>query len=791
MKISEIQTVLLAHPELTIDPDRTLADFQDQTGSEDGDRYLAWLREKTLIDDATFREIHAAAPIEVTVLEAPSLPAEPTLLLQDLEDQTPTLTGGPGAQDAANEDDTLLKTKPPFDLPATEKTREAPKRRYRVLGTAGKGGMGTVHVAKDLDLMRRVALKELDAGPARQTGVLGRFLREVQITAQLDHPNVPPVYSLEVTPSGRPAYTMKLVEGKTFRELLDEARAQRRNAGAPDDTHSFGSLLELFLKVCDAIAFAHDKGVLHRDLKPQNLMVGSHHEVYVMDWGLATVHGVGDAEPPPGEAATNPAVFGTLETSGGDETKDGSTMGTPRYMSPEQASGRMRTLDARSDEYALGLILFELATLEAAIEGDTLLVAIQNASQGKKKPFRHAFGDPLPPEIAAVVEKATALRPDDRYASVTDFAADLRRFLRGDAVLAKPDTALQRLGRSLARNRERTAALLGGLVLVLALGTLLEVWRTDRAHDRRREMERRREGLMSAVAAVGDRVEGHFIGVQGLSEGFSSAITHALEHGQPDTSKLYRFEDFRDPKRRPPDAVEAFGGWVSFGYPVWHVAPGVAWDSVAGSARRLVALRGARRRLFADARDLATGGGAARAPLAVALIGLESGLFSACPGGDLVPASYDVREEPWYRDVKASRKAAWTAPHESVAKLGLVVTLGVPLLDDQEKLVGVAAAITPFAYLKRALLAFPDRSAVFEAILLDREGRVLVRTRESEDGLMKPFPSREVVGALARAADGTVETTWEGRRVVAAWDRIAPLDFTLIALADAEALYRN
>jgi len=160
--------------------------------------------------------------------------------------------------------------------------------RYVVVGLAGRGGMGTVHIAQDVDLLRRVALKELTEEAALDRSARARFVREVQVTAQLDHPHIVPVDGLEVAPGGRPAYAMKLVEGRTFAELIEETRAAL-STGALDESHSLTARLEHFVKVCDAVAYAHARGVVHRDLKPANLMLGSHNEVDVMDWGICRV----------------------------------------------------------------------------------------------------------------------------------------------------------------------------------------------------------------------------------------------------------------------------------------------------------------------------------------------------------------------------------------------------------------------------------------------------------------------------------------------------------------------
>ena len=159
--------------------------------------------------------------------------------------------------------------------------------------------------------MRRVALKQLELRPDAGADQRARFLREAQITAQLDHPHIVPVYGLELAPGGEPAYAMRLVQGKTFAELIEETRASFEDDKSPDEAHLLAQRLEHFLKVCDAVAYAHDKGVIHRDLKPANLMLGRHNEVYVMDWGICRLLG---------EQSVNDTVMPSVLAAASDET---------------------------------------------------------------------------------------------------------------------------------------------------------------------------------------------------------------------------------------------------------------------------------------------------------------------------------------------------------------------------------------------------------------------------------------------------------------------------------------
>ncbi|MFL5309622.1 MAG: serine/threonine-protein kinase [Myxococcales bacterium] len=279
--------------------------------------------------------------------------------------------------------------------------------RYRLDGVAGAGGMGTVYAVLDTELGRRVALKVLDV---QDPEVEARLRREAEVLARLEHPGIVPVHDVGRLGDGRAFYTMKLVQG---------VRLDRYAAGGP----SLPSLLRVFLRIAEAVAFAHARGVLHRDLKPQNVMIGPFGEVLVLDWGLAKVlsHSHGSSAP-------------LQPTQKPGDTGEGAVLGTPGFMAPEQAVGKSATADARADVFSLGALLQSL----------------------------------LPPRaqapLLAIARKAMSPRPEDRYASAAEMAADVDRFLEGAPVSAYPEDLLRKLVRVAARHRVAAGILVAYLV---------------------------------------------------------------------------------------------------------------------------------------------------------------------------------------------------------------------------------------------------------------------------------------------------------------------------------------
>jgi eukaryotic-like serine/threonine-protein kinase len=332
-------------------------------------------------------------------------------------------------------------------LRSTEEAPDLSGTRYRLLEKVARGGMGVVYAAQDEKLERRVALKALEL-PDRHGGLANRILREARVLAQLEHPGIVPVHDVGVLPDGRIFYTMKFVEGQ---------RLDRHVAEVP----ALADRLRLFLRICDAVAFAHSRGVLHRDLKPGNIMVGSFGEVLVMDWGLAKIlrEDLSRAEPHADFDATvlhsteAAGASGTDSTIGSVATGHGTVLGTPGFMSPEQARGDIANVDCRSDVFSLGAVLRFLCDTTAVNPASSAGTALKDKS------------------MQAMCAKAMAAAPQDRYGSVQELAADASRYLDGQPISARRETVLDRIQRFY--RRYRIAILLITAYLVMRILLLL------------------------------------------------------------------------------------------------------------------------------------------------------------------------------------------------------------------------------------------------------------------------------------------------------------------------------
>jgi serine/threonine protein kinase/Flp pilus assembly protein TadD len=414
---------------------------------------------------------------------------------QLIDAQVRTLLPGLATRQGA---DTITPVPPSSDLPRVP--------GYEVEGVLGCGGMGVVYRATGSTLGREVAVKVLSDRFALDSCATRRFIDEARITAQLQHPGIPPVHDLGTLPDGRPFLAMKLIKGQTLDALL---------ASRPEPSAERGRFVAVFEQLCQAVAYAHAHGVIHRDLKPANVMVGAFGEVQVMDWGLAKVLGawLGERTDPEQKAATAVRI---PRESDDPLTLAGSVLGTPAFMAPEQAAGAVATIDRRSDVFGLGAVLAVVLTGRPPFVADTQESTRLKAAQGDVgECFARLGASGADPDLVALCQRCLAPRPEDRPADAGEVAkavAALRAAAEERARRAELER-VEALARAAEQRRRRRLLLAasGIIALVLLAGLSVSLWQTRRARQALADEQKARQQAFAALESItSDLVERKF-----------------------------------------------------------------------------------------------------------------------------------------------------------------------------------------------------------------------------------------------------------------------------------------
>ncbi len=677
---------------------------------------------------------------------------------------------------------------------------------FTLLESIDEGGMGEILIAKDNELGRTVAFKRIHPHVAEVPSYLGRFLMEAQVTAQLQHPNIVPVYQMKVE-GNKAAYAMKLIQGKTLKDLITESQKQLDEKGKVGKHHNLSARLEHFLKVCDALHYAHRKGVIHRDLKPLNIMVGSFNEVYVMDWGIAKIISV------------NEEVFDDLTEkvgSKGDDDTDGTQvgqlLGTPPYMSPEQANGQNDIIDHRSDLFSLGLILFELLTLRRAYLPDDQNTTLEKARLAKlDDPKPYGCDQSIPKQLIAIVRKATQLEPNNRYNTVEDFADDIRRYMRGVAIKAKRDTIVQKLLRWMNRHR---LAVLNIFVYTILSSLVVVTWTFYQKQEEKLEVQlqgQRMNRFISSISKHAQNIDTQFLKYEGIVQGVAASAVTLMERGQPDSGRFYDYKDFADPQLAPPDLAESsvYGFPISVDWQSYKLAPGVEYDQVEDLVRILNPLRHTFKRMILKSHHMQVAVDDDKTamsvikdqglPLVWTFVGLEEGIFAEYPGKTGYPSDFDARERPWYVNTLNNEGACWMPPYIDVGGRGLMLPCTSKLFDKNGKFLGVAAVEMTLEFIRHRLMTMSDIQGIENTYLLNDRAEIIVNSEETSNTYergtlinamdnLKVYPHKEVVKDILNGKNGYISYKEYGKEKLLAYNKLNSIGWYYLAEADASKI---
>lgn len=347
--------------------------------------------------------------------------------------------------------------------------------RYESLKKLGEGGAGEVVLVKDQDIQRVVAMKTVKTSKDRHN--LVRFVEEVRTVGQLEHPNIVPIHDVGVGADGQFYFTMKYIEGETLRDIISELQDGNPAYHAK---YTIERRLQIFLEILHAIHFAHDQGYIHRDIKPENVMVGRYGEVMVMDWGIAKKIRDTRASVLDTVLARN-AEQGQIQDGRVFQTQQGTLIGTPAYMSPEQVKGEVAQLDERTDIFSLSAMLYELLTLHHYLEkygndAKSLLLGVLMQEPADAEEITSPYQGKVPREHAFFLRQGMQKKPENRFQSVADMIQELQNNMQGRICVHCPSTYAKRqifdYGRFLDNHRHWGVAILIAIVILSALGVI-------------------------------------------------------------------------------------------------------------------------------------------------------------------------------------------------------------------------------------------------------------------------------------------------------------------------------
>ena len=599
---------------------------------------------------------------------------------------------------------------------------------YEIRKQFAEGGQGALFRGFDRKLHRLVAVKTLHgtlSGNDRQRRL---FLTEARVTAQLDHPSIVPIYTMNTDRQNGLHLAMKLINGDTFKSYLEQVSTHYRLDGVHsfDETKSLRYRLEIFLKVCDALEYAHNRNVMHGDLKPANIMIGEYHETYIMDWGIAGPIRDRDGNPMEHELA-----------------------GTPRYLAPEAIA--RKPYDQRADIFAMGAILFEAVLLKPAFTGESVEEVTARIVAGQTESFEHRFGAHVDGDLKAIIRKALAADPEQRYRQIRELSTDLRRYLMGFEVSAKRDNPLMKAVRWCYLHRQITVVLLL-TALLLGMGALSHtLYQNYRFSEQMRERENALSLAYSVCSLAGYRLDEQFLRLDQMTSFLAADLQFLLDYDRHETTSrssgpLNPFHSVNEMRtQRFPTMIHSdfHRGTIDPSALVFNTTPDTNRKKMRG---RLATISRFIPRLLqiilaspADAKN-ATGTPEERkaaafrdgTPIIRVLFGFSDGLYLAYPASGAFPVKYDPRTRPWYQVVEKEKNRAivWTTPYiDSIPELGLVISCSTRLPASNSSDGGVCSIDISLAELIEELRSAGNSgNYVEEKAIVDNSGRIIVST---------------------------------------------------------------
>ena len=636
-----------------------------------------------------------------------------------------------------------------------------------------EGGQGIIREGIDVNLRRLVAIKTLKAQPDDQF-TRGQFIQEARVTAQLSHPAIIPIYSLNTDADNGLHLVMKLADGKTLKSYLEQLDHEYATSGIGrfDERKSLMYRLEIILRVCDALDYAHNRNIMHCDLKPENILIGEFRETYIMDWGIA--HQIM-------EPGYDPATW----------VKPNTISGTPRFLSPEAILGEHT--DQRADIYALGLILFEVTTLKEAYMARTSAEVVNMIREGRIAETTHKYGAKIDPDLKAIIAKATAYDREKRYQTVRELASDLRLFMGGEETSANPRRFFGKLTSFAVHHKRTTLVFAVSCILLLLFSIGLTCYRRISEINSVRNYNHELGESLIRSSTCADYIETNIT----RNAQFLSAVTSEyIFLSEADTRKteipdsMVPVSVMRSNSATPLPSFQyspIYHRKIDFSHFAYKTAHG---DDLSDEEKhRLHVLSHLRKTIMnvfsdrlppelenASPDEQETYLRLTGIPLHLLLFGFSDGQFAVFPGSGSYKPDYDPRKRTWYKNAVENGDGGfvWTKPYPgNTLEAGYLLSCGVQMLDTSGRFLGVAGFDLSLKIIIRDLKAHGNTgNNVIEKTLLRNDGLILLSTgarfenameTNKEDTLTIHFDDPDLFRQFTELKYGTITREENGR----------------------------
>ena len=647
---------------------------------------------------------------------------------------------------------------------------------YRQGKVFAEGGQGIIREGMDLNLRRLVAIKTLKPQPEDQFS-RSQFIQEARVTAQLSHPAIIPIYSLNADDKDGLHLVMKLVDGKTLKDYLEQLDYEYRTVGIEqfDERKSLMYRLEVILRVCDALDYAHNRNIMHCDLKPENILIGEFRETYIMDWGIA--HQIE-------EPGYDPATW----------VKPNTISGTPRFLSPEAIHGEHT--DQRADIYALGLILFEVVTLREAYMARTSAEVVSMIREGRIAETRHKYGYRIDPDLKAIIAKATAYNRDKRYQTVRDLGMDLRRYMAGEETTANPYHLFGKLSAFAARHKSTSLILAVFCILTLLLTIGVTCYRRVSMIDARHNYSIELSEAQLQSTACADYIELNIARNAQFLSAITSEFLFLYETDMDDeddlSSCMMPVSAMRNDAKDPPASLlysSVYHRKIDFSHFAHKTIHGDKLTDIEKHRLHVLGhLRNPIMNVFLERlpQNVAEASPSEQneylrltgIPLHLLLFGFPDGQYIVYPGSGTYAQNYDPRGRHWYKTAQDGDGGfSWSKPYPgNTAAAGYLLSCNVPMLDTAGNFLGVAGFDLHLNTIIRDLNANGNTGTnVLEKTLVDNSGLILLSTgarfagameTNKEDSLTIRLDDDDLFRQFAETQYGTISRMENGRQII-------------------------